>query len=502
MDYSKKKASLEDTFPQFTLRDILMPLFRHRRLVLVTFCAVFVCASLVAWIWAAQYYVAKMQIVVEQDRSDPAITTAQSAAMTNTKLLTTDQISSEVALLQGQDMFLSVAAKCGLVSDDWSPLDVFLPSDPARRKAAKLELAAIHFGKKLKVEVNKDSDVIDVKYGRMGEPETPACALQTLSKLYLEKHLQLRRPPGSTDFFEQETQKYKEALASAEMRLTDFSRQAGLAAPDELRTDLSHQIAESEGTALQAKAAIVADKERIVNVEKQLQQTPTRSLTQQSSLSANLLLEQLGSALLAAENKRTQLLLKYEPSYPLVREIDEEIAQTKHDIAEAEQAKYVNDTTDRDPAYELLREDLLRTRADLATQQATAAALDKGIRDLKMQMVSLDSNAVEQGALLREAKADEANYLLYLGKREQQRASDALDQKRIADVAVAVPAAIPAVPAHSPLLIMFLGFICAIFMAIAAGFTAEHLDPSFRTPEEVVGTLHIPVLAAVSRRAA
>ncbi len=92
-------------------------------------------------------------------------------------------------------MLRNVAATCGL-DDTWSPTNVFLPSDPAKRKAAKVELAARKLAKKLDVEAQKTSDVIDVKYGRAGDPQTPACVLQTLGKLYLEKHLQLARPPA------------------------------------------------------------------------------------------------------------------------------------------------------------------------------------------------------------------------------------------------------------------------------------------------------------------
>src|SRR5208282_3450456 len=108
---------------------------------------------------------------------------------------------------------------------------------------------------------------------------------------------------------------------------------------------------------------------------------------------------------------------------------------------------------------------------------------------MQSELVNLDVKAVKQGALLRETKADEGNYLLYLSKREQERTSDALDQKRIANVAIAVPAVVPVLPAHSPWLVMLLGFLAAIFVAVAVAFVAEYLDPSFRTPEEVMETL-------------
>jgi hypothetical protein len=43
-------------------------------------------------------------------------------------------------------------------------------------------------------------------------------------------------------------------------------------------------------------------------------------------------------------------------------------------------------------------------------------------------------------------RPNEDSYLLYVSKREEERASDALDQKRIANVAIAVPPAIPTLP--------------------------------------------------------
>jgi uncharacterized protein involved in exopolysaccharide biosynthesis len=502
MTQSNRRDGSGPEMPEMTLRDILAPLFRHRRMVVISFFCVFGAAIVVAWAWAARYYVSNMQVVVEQDRSDPAITSAQVANVTNNKPITLDQVTSEVSLLQGDDMLRKVASTCGLADDKWSPFNVFLPSDPQRRMAARQEEAARNLAKKIKVETATTSDVIDVKYGRVGEPEVPACVLQTLGKLYLEKHLQLQRPAGSSDFFAQETEKYRQALAGSEAKLSDFSRTEGVAAPDILRTDMAGQLAVSQASLYQAQQAIAADEKRIDNIKEQLKVTPARSSTSEASMSANLLLENLGTQLLAAQVKRSQLLMKYDPNYPLVKEVDQEIAETQDAITNAEKAKYVNQTTDRDPTYELLREDQAKTEADLASEKATAGALANSIRGIRAQTVQLDQDAVKQAALVREAKADEGNYLLYLNKREQERTSDALDQKRIANVAIAVPAVVPILPAHSPWLIMFLGFFAAIVVAVAAAFVAEYLDPSFRTPEEVMNTLNMPVLATMPKKAA
>jgi uncharacterized protein involved in exopolysaccharide biosynthesis len=138
----------------------------------------------------------------------------------------------------------------------------------------------------------------------------------------------------------------------------------------------------------------------------------------------------------------------------------------------------------------------------LASDQAKAVTLRSSIHDIGLEVVNLDAKTVQQAALLREAKANEGNYLLYLTKREQERTSDALDNKRIANVAIAVPPDVPVLPARSPFSIVFAGFWLALGAAIGAGYLAELADPSFRTPSEIEEMLNITVLAAIPKQAA
>jgi uncharacterized protein involved in exopolysaccharide biosynthesis len=499
---SAVKKSARDEVSSLTLRDMLRPLFRHRLVMLLTFCSVFLASIFVAWDWVARYYEASMQVVVGRERLDPAVTPQPTAAVqeTGSQMVATDDVASEVTLLQGTDMLREVALACKLVKDgppSWSGLD---SRGPEVRKAAAIEGATKVLAGAIKVDFQKTSRVINVRYGTTVSPETAACVLQTLGKLYLEKHLRLQRPAGALEFFAQETDRYQRALSESESQLVKFSKTERVAAPEVLRATLAQQLVTAQGTLHETHQKIAADLQRLENLKGQLRQTPSRSSTAETSLAANTLLEQMHTSLLASQLKRTQLLMKYEPSYPLVKEVDEEIAETNQAIAAAEQAKYINTTTDRDPTFEYLRQDEAKTEADLASDQARAATLQSSIRDMEVQMVDWDAKTVQQSALLREAKANEESYLLYLTKREQERTSDALDDKRIANVAIAVPARVPVLPARSPSSVVFSGFLLAIFAAIAAAYLAELADPSFRTPSEVEDTLNIPILAAVPKQ--
>lgn len=498
---SGKKNGYE--VPRLTLRDMFGPLFRHRSVGLLTFCVVFLASIFLAWGWAARYYVASMQVVVDRARLDPAMTAQPTAAVQeSSKIVATDDVASEVSLLQGTDMLREVALACNLVKEgtsSWKPLDF---RNPEVQKAAALEAATKGLAGAIRVESQKTSRVIDVHYGTTSSPESAACVLETLGKLYLEKHLRLQRPAGALEFFAQETERYQKALNESESQLVKFSKAEGGAAPDVLRASLAQQLVSAQGSLHETRQKVAADLERLESLRKQLSQTPSRTSTMETSLAANTLLEQLHSTLLAAQLKKTQLLMKYDPSYPLVKEIDQEIAETNQAISAAEQAKYVNTTTDRDSTFEYLRQDQAKTEADLASDQAKEAALHDSIRDMEVHLVDWDAKAVEQAALRREAKANEDSYLLYLTKREQERTSDALDDKRIANVEIAVPARVPVLPAHSPSSVMFSGFLLAIFAAMLAAYLAELVDPSFRTPSEVEDTLNIPILAAVPKQVA
>lgn len=483
-----------------TLRDLLAPLFRHQRLLAVVFIAVLLGSGVAALLFSGQYE-SHMQILVNRERLDPVVSTEA----TETRLtsapppVTEEEINSEVEILQSRDLLEKVVVANGLQEKVKKSLWAMLR--PKQDEGTYLSRATEQLAKKLKVSAITKTNLVQVSYSS-SDPHLSYGVLNTLANAYLEKHIAVHRPSGSFDFFSKEADKYHKALADSETQLADFATQQGVVAPDIERTMLSQKLVDSLAALQEAQQAISADQQRIGNLQMQIEKTPARSSTEEISNSADVLLQQLQASLLAAQVRRSQLVLKYEPSYPLVQEADREIKQTQDAIEQAKSTRYVNQTTDRDPTYEFLRQDVAKTQADLASQKATAAALGTSIKQLRQQLVTVGQKALEHGDLLRETKANESNYLLYLSKREQERTSDALDQKRIANVAIADAPAIPALPAHSPWLFLLAGVFAATFLSVAATYVADYVDPAFRTPAEVIEILKIPVVVGVPRQRA
>jgi uncharacterized protein involved in exopolysaccharide biosynthesis len=485
---------LEGATTETTLRDLVSPLFRHRRLATFCFLGALLC-SIAAAALLSRKYESRMEVLVNRERLDPVVTTESTTQLPQmAPQVTEEEINSEVELLQSRDVLENVVLACGLQkADSW--LARLLPG---HGQDSAVSRAVEALGKQLKVKIVPKTNLINVSY-RSKDPQVAFGVLNILANLYLEKHVAVHRPAGSYEFFTKEAERYRGALQESEARLASFDTQEGLVAPDEERTNMGLKLADAVAALHQAQQASAADEHRIRDVRSQMRATPQRSTTQQVSNSADLLLQQLQGNLLTAQVNRGQLLMKYDPSYPLVQQVDAQIKQTQAAIEEAEKTKYVNQTTDRDPTYEFLREDMAKTQADLASQKATAIALDRTISTLRQKMVELDQKALKQADLVRENKANEANYLLYLSKREQERTSDALDKKRIANVALAVPPSVPALPVHSAMLIGIVGLFLSIAIGAAAAYLAEYMDPSFHTPTEVVDILSIPLVVAIPK---
>jgi uncharacterized protein involved in exopolysaccharide biosynthesis len=229
--------------------------------------------------------------------------------------------------------------------------------------------------------------------------------------------------------------------------------------------------------------------------------TPSRLATTDRKADNPQLLGQLKLSLLTLELQRTQLLDNFEPSYRPVQEVEAQIAQARAAIAREEKAPVREETTDRNPTYQWLDGELARARADLASYQAQATATAQIVRDYRSNALLLNQKDIEQQDLVRTVKAGEANYLLYLNKREEARISDALDTQRITNVAIVETPAVPALPVHSRWLYVLLGIPCASVASVGSAFVADHFDASFRTPEEVAGFLNTPVLAAMPNSA-
>jgi uncharacterized protein involved in exopolysaccharide biosynthesis len=482
-----------------TLRDTVLVCFRHRQLILLTFSLIFV-GALVYVVITPRTYQAETKILVKRERADPVVTPETNSSPILTTGVTEEDLNSEVELLKGSDLLEKVVITCGL---DRLPADSLVgpvlgtvskvsPQRGSTELAIPLAVRALQ--KNLKVDAIRKTNLIQVSYASP-DPKLAASVLKTLTSLYLEKHLEVHRPPGTHVFFQQEASQYWEGLQAAERELADFNRAQNTVSAQTEKFAGQQKLAEFTAALRQTRTAIASTEGRIQTLTSQMVSTPNRMTTEIRTNS--LLLQQLKSTLLTLELRRTELAGKYAAGYVPLREVEAQIVQTKAAIAKEENLPLHDDTTDRNPTYEWMANELAKAKTDDASLRRQAAATEDQIRAYRSELLVLDGKDFEQQDLLRAAKIQETNYLLYQNKREEARISDALDEKHIVNVAVAEAATTPALPSsRSPFETLFGGLIVASSVGMGLAFGKEYLNESLRNPDDVRLLLEIPVLAS------
>lgn len=475
-------------------KDIVAIGFRHQRAMAMCFTAVFLGAVLVGIMMPTSYQ-AHTKILVKRERVDPVISPGQSAPVMVKDEVTEEELNSEVELLESDDVLGQVAMASGLDKRK-SLLATLIGRDD---EAGKLAKATQRLRASLSIEPMKKTNLISITYSS-NDPKQAALVLKNLNEAYIRKHAEVNRPQGEFKFFDQEAERYKKELADAEQQLNQFATQTGGAAPLVERDETLQKLTEFTATLESTRADMSATEQKIRTLESQSGSVPLNITTQSSTTDDAQVLQQMKTMLMNLEVKRTELLTKYQPNYPLVTEVDKEIADTRASIAGEEAKPLRSLTTGPNPTYAYVSTELAKAKADYSGLTARAAAMQGIIATYKAQATQLEQKGIQESDLQRVIKTDEENYLLYQRKREEARMSDMLDQTHILNVAVAEAPAVPVLPVGSRLVFVVLGFVMGAVMAVGLALALDYLDPSFRTPSEVLTELNIPVLAAVPHR--
>lgn len=488
----------------YTLRDLVGIAFRRRR-VIVLAAAGLMAGSVLAIFILPQTYEAQMKILVQRERVDPVVSTEPDVSESD-RDLTLDEIASEVELFQSRDSLQKTVEDCALYEprNPWSlgaiELRVLGALGVAPDKQTRIDKAVLKMETKdLQVIPLNASDIIRATY-QAHSPQLAAQVLRELGDLYLAKHTAIRRPRGTANFFDEQSQQYERELAASEGQLVSFTERTGVVAADLEKQVTLQKINDFDLTLQQTRASIAETAKRLQTLEVEDGTVPARVTTQIKVEDNPQLMANLKTTLLDLELKRTELLERFDPTYPLVAEVQTKIAETLASIAEAEKRGIREESTDQDPTHSWVKTEMAKAKADLGGLRARANAMTGALKTLESRAQKLEGESVVQQSLLRNAKANEENYLLYHRKREEARIADALDQRKIINAAVAEAAMAPLVPASLPISVkLLLAVVIATLASVGIGFLVEYLDPSFRTPEEVKEYLGIPLLATLPR---
>ena len=475
--------------PLPSLRDLVAVPFRQRWPMFIVFACV-VIAIAISGAWSPKYD-AQMKILALHQRSVAVVTSSANAPTEfSSDQVSEEDLNSEVELLNSDDVLRKVVVATGLARRSASSTDA--------GGAGSVEIAARQLSNALKIAPVKKTNVISVRY-QAHDPELAAKVLRELATAYMEKHLEVHRTSGEFNFFDQQTEQYKQGLNQAQEELTDFTKATGVVSAQVERDAALKQADSFESTAHQAQTALLETEQRTHALQAELQFIKPRMTTIVRSSDNPGLLEQLKSTLLDLQLKRAELLTKYEPSYRLVQEVDQKIAETMSAVSAEESRPIRDESSDQNPDYRWVQAELTKSQADLIGLKARASAAATVAKRYQETAQRLSQSEIAQQNLLRAAKTQEANYLLYVQRREEARISDALDKRGILNVSLVEQPVVPAAPKRSKLGVALLTLLLAGVFGLSTAFVLDFLDPTFRTPDELASYLGTPVLASLPK---
>lgn len=486
----KKNQSLALRTPGLSLRGVADVVFRKKWLILITLLTAGTAAAVFAWM-APDMYESRMKFLVRNMRSEVPLTPGSETTADRSEV-SQAQINSEMELLKSRDLLEQVVREVDLAEPE-------KPGTPLTEQ--DIEKAVRKLEKDLDVSSVKKGNIISVNYASKS-PETSAHVLKKLSELYLDKHLELHRPPGAFEFFKEQADQYEKDLRSAENRLSDFQQKKDVVVLDQQKELTLGRLVEARAKLRELNGTIEETDKKIAALNNQLKSTEQRITTQNRVLPNQYSAERLNTMLVELKNRRIQLAAKFHPNDRIVREVDEQIEETTAALKKATEATSVEQSTDVNPLRQSLESELSRTKVDQAGRIALRKNLTEQVAEYEAKLENLEKASPVYDNLSRQVKQNEEVYQLYAKKQEESRINDALDEQKISNVSIAEEPSLPATPNNSSrILAVVLGLGLGLGICVGSVFVSELARDTFLSPAELEAFTDYPVLATIPLQA-
>ncbi|MBI4643512.1 MAG: hypothetical protein HY743_07230 [Deltaproteobacteria bacterium] len=338
--------------------------------------------------------------------------------------------------------------------------------------------AVVDLQKKLDIKPIALSNVIEVSLTGKS-PERITKIVNALLEDYIDYHVSLFRAKGAKEFYAKQADFFGRSLKQAEDDLEKFKKEWSIieiAAQNEANIELIRVLREN----LAIVQANIADRQTKIGVQQ-------RNLAKTGEVGAftkdlqSTILEELVRAMGPLLTERERIGIHFHKSSPKYQALNRQVEELKQ-------------------AYNKQIKELLQGNAlDLNGLTTYDRVLRKHIDGIEKRSLLLSEKQVEFERLVREAKQQEKNYLLYSNKTEEARIEEQQDTSRVSNVSVTNWAKVPSVPVFPKKFLMtFLALVIGSFLGIAGAFSAYYMDHTVKTPEDIVRHCRSPLLTFIA----
>jgi uncharacterized protein involved in exopolysaccharide biosynthesis len=218
-------------------------------------------------------------------------------------------------------------------------------------------------------------------------------------------------------------------------------------------------------------------------------------------LEVNPTVKQLRDHLVDREVDQVALLRKYTENDRHVRDNQTEINELNAKLSRAsvsEPMSVASETFAANPVYEARLAALLDLEARLRENRARMIALEEDLARERRQLVTLKQRALEFDHLDQEVQRHRAAVDLYTRRQQEAAIEDAMDQRKLVNVAVVERPGLPLERTDDSKVPLMLAIISGLAVSLGGAFGLEYLNRTLRFEREVERYLGLPVLGTIA----
>jgi uncharacterized protein involved in exopolysaccharide biosynthesis len=476
-------AANADSVP---LRDFVEILFRGRKLMLIL-AGTFVLA-MAAWVCLTpRSYESEMTFLVKNDRADVVVTSGQTMGLQGRQWVDESQVNTEIQLLGSRELYRKVVEICGLAS---------IPGSSRKPTPLEIDKAVRELGKSLVITPVLKANMIKVSYAASNAKEA-STVLRALADTYLDRDLKVHSATGTYEFFHSQALYYQDRLKHAQEQLVEFQTPRNAVMLGQQKDLILRKLVDLQATLGESEAAQEENLKRLDDIRTQIAGASPRIQTQTRRLPNQYSVEHLTALVTELENKRTELLTKFQPADRNVKQVEDQIANTRASLERERNGIATEEASDLNPLRQGLEAELAKTQSNESGVRARIGVLGAQIKGYQQRLAELEKSTAAYDELIRAEKESEENYFLYSRKQEEARIADALDRQRIGNVALVDAPSTPSMPhpkiTKSTAALMFLGLLLIPCVVLTMGVFRN----TVYTSGELEALTELPVLATV-----
>jgi uncharacterized protein involved in exopolysaccharide biosynthesis len=473
-------------FPRFTLRDLLIEVFYHKKIMLVAF-IIPVALGLFAASLAKPNYVAQARLLVLYGSEYFYRPLTGQSSSSSIPLDRNEIMLGELQVVQSQTLAIQTLRVVGL--------DRVYPGMNVNDPSA-LPQAALRFEKDMTATSIAQSNVIELGF-RSYDPDVAADVLRAVINVYLERRTAVfARPTSSTVQADQDS--FRERLHAAEDAIAKFSLEHGIGNFDQQMTLLLTMQSTNRAARDDVTQTIGELTAKLATLQRLSPKVPG-SIQLYADTERSQRVQLLTGELTQLQIKRREMATRYQPGASVFQEVDRNIASIQSQIGQGatRDSSVVHDG--RNPVAQDLQTQELSLQGQLAGLKARQVELEATAGSIADRLKEFNQSAQEYRDLVRDREVLDQTYRSLVRSNEDAQIADAAESSRAANIRVVQPPERPAVGRNLASVLVIAGVAVGIVAAIAALAVSNALRQVFVSVRDVTVALELPVLVGVPR---